>query len=85
MMIYWLHTLEIREAHKARGPNWLVSFASYVEAAWFGMMLLSCLPGERGCLDQQRLKCAGKRNLQDTGITKLKGKQKADQETSVDC
>jgi len=62
MMIYWLHTLETAESSKAQGP-WFVCFASCVEAAWFGMMLLSCLPGKMVSLDQQGLKCAGKQNL----------------------
>jgi len=43
-----------------------------VEAAWFGVMLLSCLPGKMACLCQQGLKCAGKQNLQDAGVVKLK-------------
>ena len=29
--------------------------------------------------------CAGKQNLQDTGVVKVNGKQKANLETSMDC
>ncbi len=63
MTLYWQHMLDTVEPHQARGPGWFVSFASCVEAAWFGVMLLSCLPGKMACLDQQGLKCAGKQTL----------------------
>ena len=78
------HKLEMIESHKAQETDYVVSL-SCVEAAWFGVMLLSCPPGKMACQDQQVLKFAGKQNLQDTGIVKLKGKQKANIGTSIDC